>query len=68
MPSHRFPPDATNNRTICFKGRYLSIVNQQTGDEKTHEDNAIATTEFEEYEIPAGYTCYVIGATVYFKV
>jgi hypothetical protein len=66
MPSHRFPPDATNNRTISFKGVYLSIVNEQTGDKKTQEDNAIPTTEFVEYEIPPGYTCYVRGATVKF--
>jgi len=66
IESHRFPPDATNDRTIYFKGIYLSIVNQETSDEKTHEENKIPTTQFVEYEIPAGYTCYVRGATVKF--
>jgi len=66
IQGHRFPPDATNNRTIYFKGIYLSIVNQETGDEKTSEENKIPTTQFVGYEIPAGYTCYVRGATVKF--
>lgn len=68
MPSHYFPPDATNNRTIYFKGIYLLIVNKQTGDQATYEDNKTPTTQFVGYEIPAGYTCYVRGATVYFEV
>ncbi len=67
IPSHRFPP-TTSDRTIYFKGLYLSIYNQQTGHEKTHEDNKSPTTEYVEYEVPAGYTVYVRGATVYFEV
>jgi hypothetical protein len=67
IPSHRFPP-STLDRTIYFKGLYLSIYNEKTGHEKTHVDNETPTTEYETYEVPAGYTVYVRGATVYFKV
>jgi len=66
--THRFPPDDTNDRTIFFKGYYLSIYNQQTGDYKTHEVNESPTTKYEKYEAPAGYTIYVRGASVYFQV
>ncbi|KAL3421827.1 hypothetical protein PVAG01_05983 [Phlyctema vagabunda] len=31
VPIHRFLP-TTNNRTIYFKGRYIIIVNKETGD------------------------------------
>ena len=65
IPSHRFPPDNTKSRTICFKGVRLSIYNQQTEDLKTAEEDI---TEYTEFEVPPGYTCYVIGASVYFKV
>jgi len=68
IPIHRFPPDDTKTRTICFKGRYLVIHNLQTDHEKTHEDNDIPTTEYVEYEIPPGYICDIRGASVYFKV
>jgi hypothetical protein len=68
IPGHYFPPDKTNDRTICFKGRYIEIVNEETNDVKTHEDNKVPTVQYTEYEIPAGYTCYVRGASVYFKV
>jgi hypothetical protein len=66
--THRFPPDNINNRTIWFKGYYLSIYNQQTEDYKTHMVNASPTTEYERYEVPAGYTIYVRVATVKFEV
>lgn len=65
--THRFPPDNTRSRTICFKGIYLSIYNQETGKYQKHKDNANATSTYEEHEVPAGYTCYVGAATVYFK-
>ena len=68
ISTHRFPPDTTNDRTIWFKGYYLSIYNQQTEDYKTHIDNDIPTTEYEKYEVPAGYTVYVRRASVYFEV
>jgi len=67
IPSHRFPP-TTHDRKICFKGYFLSIYNQQTKEYKTHVDNANAspTTEYVEYEVPAGYTIYIRVASVYF--
>jgi hypothetical protein len=64
IPSHRFPP-TIKDKTICFKGEYLSIINQETNDQKTFEENI---SEYQEYQVPAGYTCYVRGASVYFKV
>jgi len=67
IPLNRFPPD-DKIRTIHFKGIYLLIVNEGTGDQKAYEDNSEATTEFEKYDIPAGYTCYIRGATVFFDV
>jgi len=67
IPSHRFPP-STNDRTIYFKGKYILIVNEETGDQKTFEDNEIPTTEYRSYEVPAGYTCYIRVAGVWFKV
>lgn len=65
IPSHRFPP-VTHDRTIYFKGYYLSVYNQETDDYKTHLDNQVPTTEYEPFEVPAGYTVYVRGASVYF--
>lgn len=61
--THRFPPDHVNSRRICFKGLYLSIYNEKTKDRKTFEENV---SEYKEFEVPAGYTCYVRVATVYF--
>jgi len=68
ISTHYFLPDNTNERTIFFKGYYLSIYNEQTEDYKTHIDNDIPTTKYDDYEVPAGYTVYVRRATVYFKV
>jgi len=68
IPSHIFPPDPNNDRTIYFKGWYIEIVNKETNDVKTHIDNEVATTEYGPYEIPAKYTCYIRGATVYFEI
>ena len=65
---YSFPPDNTNERTIWFKGYYLSIYNQQTEDYKTHIMNKPPTTTYESYKVPAGYSVYVRVATVYFKV
>ncbi|KAH8586148.1 hypothetical protein B0O99DRAFT_529291, partial [Bisporella sp. PMI_857] len=67
IPSHYFP-STTHNRKICFKSYYLSIYNKQTEDYKTHINNANAgsTTEYVEHEVPAGYTIYIRGASVYF--
>ena len=63
IPSHRFPPDPNNDRTICFRGEYIEIVHVETGDQKTLEENIATDTN---YDVPAGYTCYVRGATVHF--
>ncbi|KAF2105288.1 hypothetical protein BDV96DRAFT_509609, partial [Lophiotrema nucula] len=65
IPSHFFPPH-TEDRTIWFKGIYLSIVNKKTNDTKTHIDNQIATTKYRPHKVPAGYTTYLRGASVYF--
>ncbi|PSN59002.1 hypothetical protein BS50DRAFT_444270, partial [Corynespora cassiicola Philippines] len=67
IPGHFFPPDSTESRTIYFKGLYLSIVNEETDDIKTHIDNEVPTSVYDSYEVPAGYTCYIRGATVYFE-
>jgi hypothetical protein len=64
IPSHRFPPDLTNTRTIYFKGEYLSIYNETTAHRHTFGENI---AEYTPYEIPPGYTCYVRGASVYFQ-
>ncbi|KAM4061040.1 hypothetical protein HRG_012954 [Hirsutella rhossiliensis] len=61
-----FLPTA-NPRTIYFKGYYLSIYNQQTGDYKTHIDNEVASTEYKGHFVPAGYGVYVRGGSVYFQ-
>lgn len=61
-------PATLEERTIFFKGHYLSIYHQQTGDYKTHIDNAIPSTESIPYTVPAGYSVYVRGGTVYFQV
>lgn len=68
--AHYFPPDQTKDRTIAFKGYYLSIQNDETGDYATHIDNinTSPTTEFSDYAVPKGYTTYVRVATAYFKV
>jgi len=63
IPSHRFPPDPNNDRTICFRGEYIEIVNLETDDQKTPKENITKDTE---YEVPAGYTVYVRGASVHF--
>lgn len=65
-----FPPDSTNERTIWFKGYYLSIYNEQTEHYETHIDNANGspTTVHEKYKVPAGYSVHVRGASVYFEV
>jgi hypothetical protein len=68
IPSHRFPPTTDGDRTIYFKGYYLSIYHEQTGHYDTHKVNEIPTTEYQTYEVPAGYTTYVRRASVYFKV
>jgi hypothetical protein len=65
IPSHCFPPDNTKSRTICFKGEYLSIYTEQTEHRKTLQENV---TGYLEFEVPPGYTCYIIGASVYFKL
>ena len=64
VPSHRFPPTA-EHRTIRFRGKYILIVNQETDDQKTFKENI---SDFTPFEVPAGYTCYVRGATIYFEV
>jgi len=66
IPSHRFPP-TTIDRTINFKGKYISIVNQETNDQIAFEDNEIPTTKYKPYKVPAGYTCYIRVASVWFE-
>lgn len=66
VPSHLFPP-VDHDRYICFKGYYLSVYNQQTDDYKAHINNETPTTEFCEYLVPAGYTTFIRGGTIYFK-
>ena len=61
-------PSTTSDRTIYFKGYYLSIYNQQTGDYKTHIDNERPSTQFKDYNVPIGYSVYVRGGSVYFQV
>jgi len=68
IPSHRFPPDETYNRIIWFKGVYLLIVNTDTDEQEAYEDNWQPSTEYQKYEIPVGYTCYIRGASVYFDL
>jgi len=68
IQAHYFPPDSTNERTIWFKGYYLSIYNEQTRDYAKHIDNVIPTTKSEDYKVPTGYTVYVRVASVYFEV
>jgi hypothetical protein len=65
---HTFPPDNTNERTIWFKGYYLSIYNKQTEDYKTHIINKPPTATYESYNVPVGYSVHARGATVYFEV
>jgi acetylornithine deacetylase/succinyl-diaminopimelate desuccinylase-like protein len=60
----RFPPDDTNDRAIWFKGYYIEIVKEETGEHKIHEVNKTPTTQQVKYDVPARYTCYVRGATV----
>jgi len=67
IPSHYFLP-SKQDRTICFKGRYLLIVKEETDERKTFEDNDTPTTKYVEYDVPAGYTTYIRGASVYFKL
>ncbi|PTU22246.1 hypothetical protein P175DRAFT_0410892, partial [Aspergillus ochraceoroseus IBT 24754] len=57
IPSHRFPPD-DKRKIIYFKGAYLSIINKETSDQLVFKENL---TEFEDFEIPPKYTCYVRG-------
>jgi len=68
IPSHMFPPDNTKDRIINFKGEYLSIAHRVKEHEKTRIVNDPPSTDYVPYEVPAGYTCEVIGASVYFKV
>lgn len=65
-----FAPDTTNERTIWFKGYYLSIYNKETGHYERHIDNAneSPTTVHEKYKVPVGYSVHVRGASVYFEV
>ncbi|TVY88244.1 ATPase family AAA domain-containing protein 3-B [Lachnellula willkommii] len=51
IPSHRFPPDPNNDRTIRFRGEYIEIVKEETGDQKTLKENIATDTD---YDIPAG--------------
>jgi len=61
-----FPPDQIV-RTIQFMGYKLSIY-KDTNEQKTYIENNPATTEYEPYEVPVGYSVQVRGGTVYFEV
>ncbi|KAH6719309.1 hypothetical protein BKA61DRAFT_597326 [Leptodontidium sp. MPI-SDFR-AT-0119] len=63
IEAHQFPPNSAKDRTIDFKGAYISIVNVQTNHQKTLKENVVRSTSF---KVPAGYTCYIRGATVRF--
>ncbi|OCK90890.1 uncharacterized protein K441DRAFT_577860, partial [Cenococcum geophilum 1.58] len=70
IPSHFFPLNPTNDRTIYFKGWYIRIVNKEIGDVKTYIDNIdneVPITKYAPYKIPTGYTYYIRGVSVYFK-
>ncbi|OJD11469.1 hypothetical protein AJ78_07775 [Emergomyces pasteurianus Ep9510] len=67
IPAHYFPP-TDSDRTICFKGRYLSIYNKDTEHYTTHEVHDHPTTDYKPFTVPAGYTTYVRVASVYFKL
>jgi len=63
-----FPPDATKDRYIWFRGHYLSIYNNETKHHETHIDTAVPATTSAKYKVPAGYGVYVRGGTVSFEV
>jgi len=65
---HTFPPDNSNDRTILFKGYSLSIYSKGTGEYKERIMNQPATTIYQSYTVPAGYSVHVRGATVKFEV
>jgi hypothetical protein len=67
---HTFPPNSQRARKIAFMGYYLSIYNKQTRDYATYIDNTNGTpsTEYVEYDVPAGYSVHVRGGSVYFTV
>ncbi|QSS61693.1 hypothetical protein I7I51_03870 [Histoplasma capsulatum] len=67
IQAHYFPP-TQHDRTIHFKGHYLSIYNKETEDYATHEIHNYPTTDYRPFTVPAGYTTYVRGASVYFEV
>lgn len=66
IPGHYFTPTSTE-RMIYFKGYYLSIYNEKTEHYHTHIDNETPSTEYEAFQVPAEYTVYVRGASVYFQ-
>jgi hypothetical protein len=59
-------PARDESRRLFFKGYYLAIYNETTGQYATHKSSQTATTEYEKFEVPAGYSVYVRGGTVYF--
>jgi len=63
ISGYRFLP-STDNRIVHFQGKYILIVNQETGDQKTFEENIADSTP---YTVPAGFTCYIRDATVSFE-
>ncbi|KAM5467137.1 hypothetical protein MauCBS54593_005759 [Microsporum audouinii] len=69
--AHFFDP-TENHRRIYFKGYYLSILNKKTGDHPVHRDatrpGQKVITEYQPFDVPAGYTVYIRVASVYFEV
>jgi len=68
---HFFEP-TENHRIIYFKGYYLSILNDKTGNHPTHHDatqpGQELITEYRRFDVPPGHTVYIRGASVYFEV
>jgi hypothetical protein len=67
---HTFLPNSQRARKIAFIGYYLSIYNKQTRHYATYIDNTNGTpsTEYLEYDVPAGYSVHVRGGSVFFTV
>jgi len=67
IQSHYFLP-TQNERTIFFKGYYLSIYNEKSEHYDTHIDNKTPSTEYKQFTILPDYTVFVRGASIYFQV
>ncbi|KAK0120346.1 hypothetical protein ONS95_011751 [Cadophora gregata] len=66
IPSHRFPP-VEHDRAICFKGLYLFIHDEETCHFTFQFDEDIEESQYVEHDVPAGYSIFTRGASVYFS-